>query len=286
MEVVKSSGGRFTAALMDGTALMKETPAGVVGPSYISATQFRTALVDILCNRFGLSINPEFAGQLRDRLLADAKMNGTPFADILVAFTRAAGDDAEAFFSRLEKWFDESMERVGGWYTRRTQRRLFLIGLAIAVGGNVDALRMGKALYRNPILREKAAAAASRLAGQLEAAPKDSFPDADSAIQYYLKVQRELDNLNVPMGWGFGRGHRSTVREQMQEAWFFFLGPSENVWKTLLGLLGKVMGWLIAALAVAMGAPFWFDLLKRFIRIRSAGGAPRSEGVPAEAPAK
>ena len=29
------------------------------------------------------------------------------------------------------------------------------------------------------------------------------------------------------------------------------------------------LGWLLTALAVSMGAPFWFDLLNKFIVIRS-----------------
>jgi hypothetical protein len=32
----------------------------------------------------------------------------------------------------------------------------------------------------------------------------------------------------------------------------------------------KIIGWLLTALAVSLGAPFWFDLLNKFIVIRSA----------------
>ena len=34
------------------------------------------------------------------------------------------------------------------------------------------------------------------------------------------------------------------------------------------------LGWLITAFAVSLGAPFWFDLLNKFMNIRSAGKAP------------
>ena len=33
----------------------------------------------------------------------------------------------------------------------------------------------------------------------------------------------------------------------------------------------KVLGWLLTAWAITLGAPFWFDLLNRFIQIRSNG---------------
>lgn len=37
-----------------------------------------------------------------------------------------------------------------------------------------------------------------------------------------------------------------------------------------------ILGWLITALMISMGAPFWFDLLKKLINIRSAGVRPQT----------
>ena len=34
-------------------------------------------------------------------------------------------------------------------------------------------------------------------------------------------------------------------------------------------LFSAIIGWLITALAVSLGAPFWFDLLNKFMVIRS-----------------
>ena len=34
------------------------------------------------------------------------------------------------------------------------------------------------------------------------------------------------------------------------------------------------IGWIITALAVSLGAPFWFDTLNRFMTIRNAGRSP------------
>lgn len=33
----------------------------------------------------------------------------------------------------------------------------------------------------------------------------------------------------------------------------------------------KILGWLLTAWAVSLGAPFWFDLLNRFVQLRSSG---------------
>jgi hypothetical protein len=35
-------------------------------------------------------------------------------------------------------------------------------------------------------------------------------------------------------------------------------------------------GWLLAAMAISMGAPFWFDLLGKVVNFRNAGSKPAS----------
>jgi hypothetical protein len=39
-------------------------------------------------------------------------------------------------------------------------------------------------------------------------------------------------------------------------------------------LASKVVGFILTALAISMGAPFWFDLLKKLVNIRSSGSRP------------
>ncbi len=38
-----------------------------------------------------------------------------------------------------------------------------------------------------------------------------------------------------------------------------------------------LFGFLITALAITMGAPFWFDLLNRFVNIRAGGNKPSED---------
>jgi hypothetical protein len=50
-------------------------------------------------------------------------------------------------------------------------------------------------------------------------------------------------------------------------------------------LLTMVLGWLITAAAASLGAPFWFDTLKRVISVRSSGKAPEERPLsPKEVP--
>lgn len=48
----------------------------------------------------------------------------------------------------------------------------------------------------------------------------------------------------------------------------------------------KLLGLLLTAVAISLGAPFWFDLLNKVISIRAAGPAPDERPKPPEAAAK
>ena len=37
----------------------------------------------------------------------------------------------------------------------------------------------------------------------------------------------------------------------------------------------QILGWLLTAAAISLGAPFWFDLLNQFINLRGAGTKPQ-----------
>ena len=39
----------------------------------------------------------------------------------------------------------------------------------------------------------------------------------------------------------------------------------------MLPILGHVFGWLATILALMLGAPFWFDVLGRFAKLRNTG---------------
>jgi hypothetical protein len=59
--------------------------------------------------------------------------------------------------------------------------------------------------------------------------------------------------------------------------------PGSSGTKLLTAILVKILGWLLTAAALTLGAPFWFDLLQKFVNIRGAGGKPRREDQKAAA---
>ncbi|MDD3764076.1 MAG: lipase family protein [Nevskiales bacterium] len=91
-------------------------------------------------------------------------------------------------------------------------------------------------------------------------------------------------------------GWRESVRAAVvPPSWFGQLWQWLG-WQHLADLLLKVVGLLVTAVAVSMGAPFWFDLLNKLVSLRSSqaipvgqkpAGRPAAEGgaVPATAAA-
>lgn len=45
----------------------------------------------------------------------------------------------------------------------------------------------------------------------------------------------------------------------------------------IIQLLTNILGWLIFALALSRGAPFWFDVLKKFVNVRNTGLVPNNQ---------
>jgi hypothetical protein len=43
---------------------------------------------------------------------------------------------------------------------------------------------------------------------------------------------------------------------------------------TFWGWARRVAGWIFTAIALSLGAPFWFDLLNKFINLRAAAPPP------------
>jgi hypothetical protein len=54
------------------------------------------------------------------------------------------------------------------------------------------------------------------------------------------------------------------IKASIGKKWFVYAPNQQGNWETFFG-------WLITALAVMLGAPFWFDLLSKLIKLRGAG---------------
>lgn len=245
-------------------------------PSYVSARNFTTALFDVL--RAGSS-GPLFDGLKR----AIGDLPESPIRQSLEALLAEAGDDLGAFRKRVETWYDDAMDRVSGAYKRNAQVVTLIIGLAIAVAGNVDSIVIVEALWTDPTARAAITAEAEAWAK----ANTGTTPDtrAQAAMNRAL-----LDSLPIPMGW---RTQEVPIAVKKPCAAGEAPPSCDPPAKTgvgavvgmVLGWIGaalwKIIGWLITAIAISFGAPFWFDLLKQVINIRATGPKPTRADHPA-----
>lgn len=205
-------------------------------PSYIPARVFSSALSDVL---FGGNADTAAPAPLSGMLSIVRELPDSKGKQAILTLVSQAGGDITRTRQAFETWYNDGMERVAGWYKRKTQIVLFVIGLGIAISLNVDSIMIGRNLWANPALRSYAVAAAEKYAAANS--DKDAKPSADA--QHALDV---LQSLALPIGWNHVKG-------------------ASSFWDVLF----LITGWFLTAIAMTLGAPFWFDTLNRFMVIRS-----------------
>jgi hypothetical protein len=151
----------------------------------------------------------------------------------------------------LERQFDQSMERVSGWYKRRVQLFLFVISLVLAGAINADSFTVGQRLWKDDVLRTAVADQATKTVGS--GAKCANAPKPGTTLTPAQKAGACLDQvkeLNLPLGWT--------------------TASSPGNWKQGLAKAG---GLLLTAFALLLGAPFWFDTLSKLAQLRGTGRA-------------
>jgi hypothetical protein len=221
-------------------------------PSYLPSRTFVAALTDIARDaELKLEkVDPEKAAETSSQIKETAKdlerklaaIPNARLSEAMLALYRSTGEDAAAFKHAAEQWFDDSMERVSGWYRRKVQLLLFLIATIVVVVLNADTLTTARVLWRDDATR-------AAIVIKAEAVAKNEQED--------VKLNDAVKGLDVPLGWDLKRGDEPT---QLPNDW--------------LGLLAKLAGLALTIGAVMLGAPFWFDLLSKVARIRATGAPP------------
>jgi hypothetical protein len=212
----------------------------------------------------------------------------------LTALVDAAGNDIAKARENIEAWYDSSMDRVSGWYKRHVQFMTFVVALGLVFVCNVDTLTITRALAQDAVLRARivadaeaytkanlpstpAADASSKKdeapsgakplpkdadkagappAAAIEGAPADAKKgssaknDAKSPEDKLDGVSQEIRKLGLPLGWGTD-------------------DPRTALPTGLSAFLYKIFGLLLTAIAVSLGAPFWFDMLNRIMVVRA-----------------
>ena len=211
-------------------------------PSYIPSRNFALALMDMAARgpKLDAGTSPDATAPVTvESIRANLGTIENPAVQraLLIALDRAEGDLQKAQ-ANLEAWYDSAMDRVSGWYKRSTQWFLIGIGLLLAIGLNINTLKIADTLYHDKTARDLIVESAGSTVADEKGKPLN-----------YDSASAKLNELNLPIGWP---QNWSGIGNEMQAHW-----PSD------------LAGWLLTAFAISMGAPFWFDSLNKLIVVRS-----------------
>lgn len=278
-----------------------ETPLGKL-PSYIPSANFALAVLDLRKSVKQLPRNLQSA---------------------LDAFEMKAKGDVDMLQRELETWYDSAMDRVSGWYKRQTQMIVVALGLVAAMVLNVDSLYIARRLSTDPNLRQSIARMAeeaakhplqnqtSQASSTVTGAPasdqgtvsattsqpqsgRTSSPssEADAVAKIRSNLQT-LDGVGLPLGWqDFTADFRAKRAAQARALQQQGKTPAEESRLAVYLEAGVEaaklhgVGWIITALAVSLGAPFWFDMLNKIMVVRATVKPAEKSGTAASKDAK
>jgi len=108
---------------------------------------------------------------------------------------------AEAFRRNLETWFNDAMNRVGGWYKRWTQQVLFFLATFVVIVSNADTIMLVQRLSQDSALRASLVAAAQDAARSLPSRESAEFtaPEGESEDPRIQFVLQKAQNLKLPV---------------------------------------------------------------------------------------
>lgn len=220
-------------------------------PSYIPSAIFARAFVATLTTRYG-------KGQTAAMLLN--KVGNEGLTRTLLAIMGEGLDDVAALENAVRIWYDTVMERISGWYKRRSQFVLFLVGLFYAAAMNIDALQLSSRLWQDAELRDGMVAGA-----QLNQAAGPPVAVAATALAQVQAARVQAQQLQkLPIGWPSSR----------------FDGV-DRAWPLIVALTFALIGWVATAFAASLGSPFWFDGVGWLLALRGTGAKPPAETAAA-----
>lgn len=264
--------------LVADTSLIKKEP------SYITKETFSKVVIDLLKGKQpkpgGSSTQPIQTSLDTGNPAWDTSIKiETETLTYLTSIWVDAQGDVKKFEDLLQQWFNEMMDRTTGWYKKRTQQILLIVGLIIAIAFNVDTIQIIEKLQKDPKLREQIVAQAgafvkehpnldnelAQTKAQIDSTPKLSTEQKknqkNAADANYDKTKKLRDSLFKQATTLVG----SDINKVNNE---LAIGWDGGLWKNLHWT--SILGWLLTALAISLGAPFWFDLLNKLMQLRSS----------------
>lgn len=180
----------------------------------------------------------------------------------VAAWAASAREDARAV---LQQVYADRMERLSGSFKRNAQKSLLLIGLCVAAFVDADTIQMVRRMSADAPARSSLAQLSTQVSSEQElervcGVPSDADPQA-KASRLISCVQTRAPDL---LGW----------TPQKLDA--LVAGPGPSI---VLALVSKALGYVLTAVAISLGAAFWFDLISKVANIRSTSKPNRESNL-------
>ena len=238
-------------------ALHQGTPAaGTIAkkhlPSYIPRETFSAAFMDVM---------------EREEAIEAALPPG--LREAYEGLKRAAATRTEGVRAEIERWYDAAMDRASGRFKRHSQFTLFILSLALATLLNINSLTIAQYLAVSPQQRELLTALAQQASDAQNgqgATTSEGQPDVRQNLLSQEQINRltgEINEIGLPIGWrdgSIGWIERGFPGREI-------VSPFHSL-EAFMAWLLLVLGYLMTAFAMMLGAPFWFDVLNKFMVIR------------------
>ncbi len=273
--MLKSHNNQFVLGLLNNPEIKVPGETGVMRyPSFIRATNFSRALMKEL---FG-------DGPVTGEKISAVLEKET--AGYLLGLWKEAQGDVLKFRLLIEDWFNRTMEHASEWYKRKIQLVLLILGFCIAWFFCADTFTMARKLSVDKDAREKMVTLAETYARENPLAGDTALLEVKKTLAADMSGANSVlglggwlpDNINVvtdPV---------TSAKSYSQPLDTACISPSD-----LKILNGKIafsfgdkmayllklawhhfFGFLITAIAISLGAPFWFDLLNKIMKLRSS----------------
>lgn len=274
-------------------------------PSYIPSGNFAMAIMDMVSSK---------AAAKTGELLNDYKAGLAGFTATengLQTLLKNWADNSSStkeLKENIEKWFNEYMDRVSGWYKTKATTVTRLIAIGIALFFNVDIIRITQTIHGDAVLKATMVATAERMVDKpdvVQAYYKDNLSEKMNALDTAFKkdtagklpaeilvlskkkdstkntilssydkqqiglVQSLIDSVdNQKLVFGWLDGNPFTVEDAE---------PGKKRCRTIPEYIFLLLGIGLGAAGISMGAPFWFDMMSKLVNVRRAGLKPGAD---------
>lgn len=220
-------------------------------------------------------------------------MPDSPFRSFLARLANRGALEPEQVKNAIQDWYSSVNDRVSVEYRGKTQRILFVTALGVTLCLNADTLQMANRLAKDEALRKVVTETAVELAkepdnagaaGQPVSKTESSSPASPSTplpgTAGEPAKKEGLSPLTTPSSGNAeaaAKPQNGAAEPDPLNRLAIPLRWTEDDWNAIIGLadysrpqkvfdgLYKILGLVITALALTMGAEFWYNLLKQLV---------------------